>query len=98
RIIESRDHPEQGYRASLGVIRLSKSYSSERVDAACRRALALDVCSYQSIKSILKAGIDRESLPGEEPLRPVFHPTHQNVRGRDYYAEAQDPCLVAANG
>jgi len=98
RIIESRDHPEQGYRASLGVIRLSKSFSSERVDAACRRALALDVCSYRSIKSILKAGIDRESLPGEEPLRPIFHPTHQNVRGRDYYAKAQDPCPVAANG
>ena len=37
----SRPHPEQGFRSALGVMRLAKKYSPERVEAACERALAL---------------------------------------------------------
>ena len=85
-IIESRDHPEQGYRACLGIIRLSKSYEFSRVDAACRRALALDVCSYRSIKSILKTGKDREPLPAMSPWCACAGALITNVRGADYYA------------
>ena len=88
-IIESRDHPEQGYRACLGLIRLSKSYEFSRVDAACRRALALDVCSYRSIKSILKTGKDREVLPADEPVVRVCRSHHHNVRGAAYYAQQE---------
>jgi transposase len=88
-IIQSRQHPEQGYRACLGIVRLSKSYELSRVDAACRRALALHVCSYRSIKSILKTGKDREALPGEKPVVTACNSHHQNIRGRDYYAEQE---------
>jgi len=38
-LLASKPHPEQGYRACLGVIRLSKTYGAARVDAACARAL-----------------------------------------------------------
>jgi transposase len=95
-IIEGRDHPEQGYRACLGIIRLSKSYEFARVEAACRRALALDVCSYRSIHSILKTGMDREALPGEQPTVPLCNSHHDNVRGREYYAQelSAEPCVV----
>ena len=37
-------------------MRLSKAYVDSRMEAACQRALALDVCSYRSVKSILKTG------------------------------------------
>ncbi|MEK7996365.1 MAG: hypothetical protein AAB403_21405, partial [Planctomycetota bacterium] len=67
-------------------VRLSKSYEYSRVDAACRRALALHVCSYRSIKSILKTGKDREALPGDQPVLSACRSHHQNVRGRNYYA------------
>jgi transposase len=99
-IIEGRDHPEQGYRACLGIIRLSRSYEFARVDAACRRALALDVCSYRSIHSILKTGKDREALPGEQPIVQVCNRHHPNVRGREYYAQESfgEPCLVTEKG
>ncbi len=83
-IIESRAHPEQGYRACLGILRLSKSYSDVRVEAACRRALALDVCTYRSIHSILKTGADAEPLPADEPS-PGNGDTHRNIRGKTYY-------------
>ena len=86
-IIASRPHPEQGYRAALGIIRLAKGYPAARVDAACRRALALDVCRYQSIKSILKSGKDKEPLFSEPSAISPFRNLHPNVRGPEYYAE-----------
>jgi transposase len=89
-IIESRAHPEQGYRACLGIIRLASSYPSERVEAACRRALDLDVCSFKSIKSILKTRKDLEPLPADSHPSRTCPCHHQNVRGTRYYATEQD--------
>jgi len=85
-IIASRQHPEQGYRSCLGIIRLGKDYERSRIEAACQRALALDVCSYKSIKSILKNGKDKEPLPDQDVTVSSCVAHHQNVRGKDYYA------------
>ena len=85
-IIESKPHPELGYRACLGIMRLSRDHGSRRVEAACRRALAFNTCSYQSIKSILKTKLDKEPLPGSEEPTPVSVREHENVRGEKYYA------------
>lgn len=75
-------HPEMGYRACLGVIRLGKKYGAERLEAACRRALFTGAASYKSVKSILASGLDRTGPEPEE--RPPL-PGHQNLRGPDYY-------------
>jgi transposase len=85
-IIESKPHPELGYRACLGIMRLSRDHGSQRVEAACRRALKFDTCSYRSIKSILKTKLDKEPLPGSEEQRPLLVQEHKNVRGEAYYA------------
>jgi transposase len=84
-IIESRPHPEQGYRSCLGVMRLAKTYSPERLEAACARALAAGARSYRHVKSILKNGLDRVAL--EEPSEVNTHRVieHENVRGPNYY-------------
>ena len=83
-ILASRPHPEQGYRAALGIIRLAGRYGEHRAEAACARALALRSYSYRSVESILRTGLDRQPLPGDTPrLRP--HPAHPNVRGPGYY-------------
>jgi transposase len=50
RLLESKPHPEQGYRACLGIIRLRRQYKAQRLESACRRAVELDVCSYRSIR------------------------------------------------
>jgi transposase len=84
RIVESRPHPEQGYRAALGIIRLAGRYGDDRAEAACARALALRACSYRSVESILRTGLDRQPLPGDKPAIPP-HPAHANVRGPGYY-------------
>jgi transposase len=92
RLLESKPHPEQGYRASLGIMRLRRQYGNERLEAACRRAVALDACNYQSIKSMLATGADRLPLP--ETGRPTESRAilHANLRGHDYYRQA-DPVL-----
>ncbi len=81
-IMASKPHPEQGYRACLGVIRLAKRYSSERLEAACKRSLAIGSHSYKSVNSILKAGLDQAPLR-KQVVKPG--PTHENIRGPEYY-------------
>lgn len=81
-IIESKPHPEQGYRSCLGLLRLTKSYGDERVESACRRALRYQTCSYRSIKSILAAKLDMQPLREDEPTVVI---EHENVRGPRYY-------------
>ena len=82
-ILRQKPHPEMGYRSCLGIIRLSKKFGGERVEAASSRAIACRAFSYKSVKSILSAGLDQlEALPSEE--RPAI-PAHENVRGPDYY-------------
>jgi transposase len=83
-IMESRAYPEQGYRSCLGVMRLGKTYSNERLDAACARAVQSKVTSYKSIQSILKNGLDRLPL-GPEPPSLAHNVSHINVRGAGYY-------------
>jgi len=82
-VLSERPHPEQGYRACLGILRLAKSYGDERLNAACTRALILGTHRYKSIESILKKGLDRQPLePVTEPQLPA---KHGNLRGSGYY-------------
>lgn len=83
-IMEKRTHPEQGYRSCLGILRMSKQYGSERLEAACKRGLAVGALSYRNIESILKHGLDRApSL--DETEREADAIVHENLRGRNYY-------------
>lgn len=83
RILDSKPHPEQGFRSCLGIIRLGKAVGAERLEAACARALLFGTCSYRSIKSILDAKLDQQP---QEPELALQSPSHENVRGQDYYA------------
>jgi len=83
RILEERPHPEQGYRPCLGILRLGKRYSPERLEAACHRAIVIQGVSYRSINSILQNGLDR--VPLEEQATLELPQEHDNLRGPDYY-------------
>jgi len=86
RIMQSRKHPELGYRSCLGLLRLGNRYTGERLEAACRRAVAMNTCSYRSIKSMLATGFDRQPLDQLET--PAAHrEIHANVRGAGYYGK-----------
>jgi transposase len=82
-IMNNRRHPEQGFRACLGVMRLCKRYSNERLEKACERAIAIRSYSYKSVESILKKGLDKVALQKEViRIKPIDHP---NIRGNQYY-------------
>jgi transposase len=82
-ILTSRRHPQQGYRACLGILRLAKAYCPERLEAACERALTLGTCRYKSIESILKNHLDSQPLQQTPTQNLPQH--HDNIRGPGYY-------------
>jgi hypothetical protein len=82
-ILQSKPHPEQGYRSCLGIMRLGKALGAQRLEAACVRALHFGTCSYNSINSILQSKLDSQPLEQELALAS---PVHQNLRGSPYYA------------
>lgn len=87
-ILKSRPHPEMGFRSVMGIIRLGKGAGDTRLEAACRRALHFGTCTYKSIQSILENQLDQQPL---EPELPLNSPSHENVRGKDYYNPPPQP-------
>jgi transposase len=91
RILAERPHPEMGFRAALGLIRLGKRHGAERLDAACRRALALRSHGYRTVKNILGSKVEQLPLPDSAEVRPRLSP-HENVRGGAYYDTEDIQC------
>jgi transposase len=89
-IINSKMHPQQGYRACLGIMRLGKRYAPGRLEAACSRALAIQAFSYKSVESILHKGLDQQPLPAGAPQSSKNPVVHANVRGKHYYHQQQE--------
>jgi transposase len=83
-ILERRPHPEQGYRACLGLMRLGRAHGAERLEAACARAERLRSYRFRTVEHILRHQQDRLPLD-EPPARPAL--THENLRGATYYEE-----------
>ena len=86
-IMAERPHPEQGFRACMGLVGLGRRYGGERLEAACTRAVRLKAHRYQSVKSMLQKGLDRQPLP--ELIAPPAPVEHDNIRGASYYADPQ---------
>jgi transposase len=108
-LLESRPHPEQGYRSCLGLLSLVKTYGEERLEAACRRGLSkLGLPTRKQIIAILKSKLDQhpDLFPGADTPAPTASRLHENVRGAKYFddsiaevpssAEAQDTTETAS--
>jgi len=84
-MLAQRIHPEHAYRAALGVIRMARKYTPERVELAAAKALALDSPRYRTVKGILASGTEAA------PVRPAIGPraegvlAPESVRGSSYY-------------
>ena len=85
KIIESRRHPEQGFRTCLGIMRLGKQYSSDRLEKACGMALDMKSLRYRTIQDILKNELDRKIRP-LKIVNPIVIDHHENIRGANYYS------------
>lgn len=81
RILESKIFQEQTYNSCRGLLRLTKRYSPDRLEAACRRALHAPTVSYRMIKNILENNLDK--ISDQETLFNI--PNHNQIRGPQAY-------------
>jgi len=81
KVMESKPHPELGYKACRGILNLQRAFGTQRLVAACKRAINYGQYSYMGVRQILDKKLDL--LDHEEPVRDT--PSHPNVRGRNYY-------------
>lgn len=86
RIFESVPIDEQGLDAALAVLRLTRRYSSQRVEAACQLALTGQVRSprYRHLQPLLATEQDKVAGLRQAREEPGEHGGY--VRGAHYYA------------
>lgn len=83
--------PEMGYRPVLGILRCAEKHGSERMDAACLRALSVAGRSAphrRYIEGILKRRLDR--APPSAPAVALHSSAHEFVRGGSYFDKGED--------
>lgn len=80
RILKSRNFYEQTYNSCLGILRLGKQYSPQRLESACQRIQDAPLVNYGMVANILKRHLDKTS-PGPE----LFTPPHEQIRGSENY-------------
>ena len=81
-ILQSKPHPEQGYRACLGLLNLAKKYGESRLEQACRRAIDIGNPCRASVKSLLHTHLDNAPKVDDVETPNL---THHNIRGPKYY-------------
>jgi transposase len=82
-ILERRPHPEQGFRACLGIVRLVRPFGADRLEAAATRAIEIGTLTYGSVRSILDNKLDRQAV--HRPAADGVAILHPNIRGPRYY-------------
>ena len=82
RLLETRKHPEHGYRACLGLLALAKRFGKPRLEAACVVALDLGTTNSTHVRDILING--RDQVPPSTTSQWTS-PAHAHVRGPSYY-------------
>jgi transposase len=88
-IIASRKVEQQSYKTCIALLKLADTYSADRLEGACEKALHYHSCpSFRSIKTILKTGSDKRvqnsrSVSLDKPEKESQQ--HAIVRGTTYY-------------
>ena len=90
-LMGSRTHPQQGFRACLGVMRLLQRHSPSEMESACTYALEKGMFSYQKIADHLKQQTqgNQKKTSTKKPSSlqlPIPVPHHENIRGPKYYS------------
>lgn len=84
RLFSQYNYPEIAYKQSQGILSFEKTYSKERLEAACKRALEHHKASYRTIEMMLKNNLDTLDQKYEVQSGPAI-PEHSNIRGASHY-------------
>lgn len=80
-VLARKQHPEQAYKACMGILSFGKRVGNMRLIKACKRAHEIGYYNYKIIDDILTKNLDRY----EEDPQTERMPVHENIRGGDYY-------------
>ncbi|KAF0105573.1 MAG: transposase IS21 family protein [Chloroflexi bacterium] len=83
--LQSRSFPQQAYRSCLGILSLAKKYSHPLLEQACKAVFEAKEFSY---KAVLQELVHLQKL-STIPSTIETLPTHENIRGAEYYQERQ---------
>ena len=84
-ILTGKIHESQSYKSCEGVLRLAKTYSEVRLEAACLRCQNIaNRANYKMIENILKRNLDKVDTANQTESKTIQN--HENVRGPNYYA------------
>jgi transposase len=83
RLMGQYKFPEWAYKQAQGILAQGPKYGDDRLEAACRRALSIRICSFRTIEQILKNKQDQAPDLFEAAQSSI--PDHDNIRGAGYY-------------
>jgi transposase len=72
--LNRRHVPEQNYRNCMGILKLARSYGSDRMEAACRRALHYNLGGYRAAFEASKASLQCNARPAQLQPRTQSRP------------------------
>ena len=81
-VLASRKHPEQAFRACLGILSLAKKHGDDRLNRVCKRANEFGTSSLKRITGMIALEAEAEQRQLELFSRL---PEHENIRGAQYY-------------
>lgn len=85
-LFTNADYPEINYKRANGILQMGKTYGSNRLNKACKKACELGEYKYSLIKNILNNRQDELAFDVDQLQDQKSHiPAHGNIRGAKYY-------------
>jgi hypothetical protein len=79
RMLKNQTFEVQAYRGCMGVLQFAKTFSPEKLEAACAKSLQMGSPCYTTVRGLLK-----NTLPENLPPQPLPH--HENLRNPAEFA------------
>ncbi len=79
------EFPWSRLRQAQKLLRLAERYGSQRIDAACQRALSFDLIDVYRLERILKLALEQETLAGTQLEFPAIQQKLRFLRPADHF-------------
>ncbi|MBF9016723.1 MULTISPECIES: IS21 family transposase, partial [unclassified Oceanispirochaeta] len=84
-LLESKPHPEQAFRTSIGILNLTNKYPHSVVNQACRSSWNMDWIGYKSIAQEAHRIQEELEAVADDAQLCLIPDNHPNIRGEKYY-------------
>ena len=82
--LQKKQHPEQSYRACLGLLNLAKKFGTNRLEVASSIANKVKSYKRKTVLSILENNADLVN-PEDDKEVEEKNIIHENIRGSEYF-------------